>query len=620
MQQSRQHVSSVIVVVLASVHPLRGESMHPWRPPFGLDRVGARAQLSDLFEADAVANPEVIVNPVDLGAVLPPHDWLLLGPGVRSRVRVAAFSRDRDQRVGIRAWFESSPNAAAQKNATLVRQAPFVVEFMLPHPETAALNDTLHVSITGDAGRELFHKRVQTMLVHKPSAWPSFGATQTVLRYDAPISLRDPGTGALSTMPYDRGWSPNLKDVVVSLPNGSRFVFWRGASYVPFWASRFNTGVCYEWAETGPLPDGFVDSVEPLMDKELRYGRVEVIESTPARVHVRWTYQSTDFQYKVWGDLATEDFYFYPDGFGTRVLTLQSSLNADYELSEFIILAPQAAYPLDVLPSSMVKAIFLDGEQREFTFPITQPADAAIRKSRDVSALWRVRPNKLDPMTAIYFNASDGTIPPCIFGGFQDKGVLVTPAYWGSHWPLARGKTTGGSIDDRISVTPSHNSLMSWARQRPAPLVTATRPAIDTLGQSRIMRTQQWAWLIGMTQETDAALVARARSFATPPSLEVRGARYPVESYALTRRAIRLSVEDHRVTVTLKPQVPVVNPVFEFEDVPGKLERIAVDERPLADDEYRWDGSTLWLGVTVSSSAQITLDFAATGQPLNPRP
>ena len=59
------------------------------------------------------------------------------------------------------------------------------------------------------------------------------------------------------------------------------------------------------------------------MDKELRYGRVEIVESTSARVHVRWSYQSTDFNYKVWGDEAVEDYYFYPDGFGTRVVDSQ---------------------------------------------------------------------------------------------------------------------------------------------------------------------------------------------------------------------------------------------------------------------------------------------------------
>ena len=87
------------------------------------------------------------------------------------------------------------------------------------------------------------------------------------------------------------------------------------------------------------------------MDKELRYGRVRLVESTPARVHVRWSYQSCDFNYKVWGDSAVEDYYFYPDGFGTRVLTLQSDpKTANYELSEFIVLTPAVDLSVEYFP------------------------------------------------------------------------------------------------------------------------------------------------------------------------------------------------------------------------------------------------------------------------------
>ena len=582
---------------------------HPWLPPFGLDRVGARGPSSDPFEADAAAEAESIVNPVDLGTVLVPHGWLLLGPDQAAVVRVAAFSRDRDQPAQVAAWFESSPDARKQVDVNLVRAVRGEARLLMPGPATPADRDVLHVIVADREGGELFHKRITTMLVHKAAGWPAFGATETLLRYDAPISLRDARTGTLSTMPYDRGWDAKLKDVVVSLPNGSRFVFWRGASYVPFWASRYNTALCYEWAETGPLPDGFVDAVEPLMDKELRYGRVEIVESTEARVHVRWAYQSTDFQYKVWGDLATEDFYFYPDGFGTRVLTLKSGLNADYELSEFIILTPQDAYPFDVLAANSVDAVFLDGEKRGFVFPFEQSAASPLRKPRDIPAVWRVRLNKRDPMTAVYFNAADRTIPGCIFGPFRDKGEIVTPAYWGSHWPLARGKTTGGAIDDRIHVTPAHNSLMSWARTRPTPLVTATMPSIDTLGRSRPMRIQQWAWLIGMSEEPDAALLVRARSFATPPSLEVEGARLPMDSYATPRRAMQLVVESQEVTITLTPQSPCVNPVFELVSVPGRLRKISLDGQELRASDYRWDGSTLWVNRLLSRPARLALSF-----------
>jgi hypothetical protein len=48
------------------------------------------------FEAEAVVRPSEVINPVDLGAILPPHDWLLLGPGQRGEVEVAALTRTAD--------------------------------------------------------------------------------------------------------------------------------------------------------------------------------------------------------------------------------------------------------------------------------------------------------------------------------------------------------------------------------------------------------------------------------------------------------------------------------------------------------------------------------------------
>src|SRR4029077_20707903 len=194
-----------------------------------------------------------------------------------------------------------------------------------------------------------------------------------------------------SRLPYDEGWDPKRKDVVVWLPNGARFVFWRGSSYIPFWAGKHNTGACHEWAEIISQPQGAVDCVEPLMDKELRYGRVEIVESTAARVRVRWTYQSTDFHYKVWGDSAVEDYTFYPDGFGTRVVNLKADPKNDYELSEFIILTPQATYPFAVLPDNPVDALFLDGRKHSFRFP--NPIGNAVKKPEPggVPAIYRLR-------------------------------------------------------------------------------------------------------------------------------------------------------------------------------------------------------------------------------------
>ena len=321
------------------------------------------------FEADAIARPDRIIHPVDLGTILVPSDWLVLADGQRGSIDVAAICRTGDMPgARVTAWFDSAPAEKTAAEMALVQDRRFQGSLPLP-PAAANLDrDVLHVSIDPASGAELWHKTIPTMLVHRPPQWPEFGAAETKLRYDAPISVRaDDGT--FSSMSYAEAWDPKLQDVVVALPNGSRFVFWRGSSYVPFWAGRHNTGLSYEWAETSPPADGFTDCVEPLMDKELRYGRVRIVESTPARVHVRWSYQSCDFKYKVWGDSAVEDYYFYRDGFGTRVLTLQSVPSGDYELSEFIILTPQATYPLSVLPPNLVDILFVDGQKRELTFP-----------------------------------------------------------------------------------------------------------------------------------------------------------------------------------------------------------------------------------------------------------
>lgn len=670
---------------------IRVDPGHPWRPPFGLDRVGApvtavaeiaaermpareyslvgyldgeeigryalvlsgekstwtgrasfavyptelillakcrfqgepvevsrRAVQPPAFEAEAIARPEELVNPVDLGAILVPADWLLLKGPQKSQVEVAAISRSADVRgARVAAWFESSPAGKVSAPMELMRNRRVQTRAQLPAPGADVEHDVLHVEIRDAAGKELWRKEIQTMIVRNPPHWPEFGATATKLRYDAPISVRDINTGELSSMKYSEGWDPRLNDVVVSLPGGARFVFWRGSSYVPFWAGQHNTALSYEWAETTPPPGGFVDSVEPLMDKELRYGRVEIIESTPARVHVRWTYQSCDFTYKVWGDEAAEDFYFYPDGFGTRVMNLKHSPGVEYELSEFIVLAPASAYPFSFLPEKIVKLLFADGMKQDVSFPYVMGPEGKyawparlIEKAQRMPVLYRVRLHKEDAATAIYFNPLDTHLPPAIFAPFFDRGSMVTPVYWGSHWPLARGKSTGWTIDDRIHYSPSHNSVMSWGlHSRPVPIRTAHLETLDTLGQAKPMDVEQWVWLIGMTDAPDTRVLEWAHSFSTPPSMEAKGARMDHDSYVPERRAVRLKVEGATVEMMVNPTVKWINPVFELTGTPGALMSVSVAGRPLGRNEYAWDGKTLWLKVDIDQPRQIRLEF-----------
>lgn len=591
----------------------------PWLPPFGLDRVGHDPSL--VFDADALARSDQPSHPVDLGTIFTPRGWLLLGPGQSASVEVAAISRDKGVPAArVQAWFESSPGKRAETLIPMGQGERVSCRLPLDRIKGRDAKDILRVSITDGGGAELWHKKIPVMRVANPPKLPEFGATELKLRYDLPIIVNSSETGQLDmgkigTLDYEKGWDPKLNDVVVSLPGGARFVFWRGSSYIPFWAGPNNTGFCYEWAETGPPPDGFVDSVEPLMDKELRYGRVEIVESTPARVHVRWTYQSTDFNYKVWGDQAVEDFYFYPDGYGTRALSLKKNPATQYELSEFIILSAPGMRPFEFIPREAVEMAYLsDGGKHTFRFPADEAAPdrpAYLYKAdRAEPVVYRIRSHKNDKQTALYFHPSKDHFPMLQFGSFYEKGVMVTPAYWGSHWPLLRGKSTGYKIDDLADRTPAHNSLMSWAQNRkPDSDSRGTLTTIDTLGRSAPMVVEKYVWLIGMTADPDPRVIQWCKSFAQPPAIEAGGATLDWDTYIPARRAIRLRVNAKNVSLLIKPGEITINPVFELLSTPGKLKALRLDGRTLGRGDYAWDGQTLWINATISQPQKLEIEF-----------
>jgi hypothetical protein len=226
-----------------------------------------------------------------------------------------------------------------------------------------------------------------------------------------------------------------------------------------------------------------------------------------------------------------------------------------------------------------------------------------------VPILFRVRVHKDDTAAAIYFNPNDRGVP-MLFNPFFDRGELVTAAYWGSHWPLARGNTTGATIDDRITITPSHNSMMTWGMSnRPAPVSSAEIMTLDALGRSKMMNVQRWAWLIGMTPASDADLLAWAASFGTPASLETKGARLDVNSWVMERRAYRLIAEQKALEIAIRPTAPVINPVFEIDGAGRRIASVQLDGSAVNGTDYTWDGSTLWLKARLDKPATLSLRF-----------
>ena len=566
-----------------------------------------------MFEAEAVARPDRVIHPVDLGTILVPNGSLLLGGGQRATVMVAALNRGAGiAGARVSAWYESTPAEKIHADLALVRGNKAQAELAIgPHAGTAG-QDRLWVAITDGDGKELWKKVIPVMVVAKPPAVPRFGAVETKLRYDGRIPTRLAPEG----IKYQEGWDPKLNDVVVFFPNGARFVLWRGASYCPFWASRSNTGLCYEWAEINGAKHqvGRQDCVEPLQDKELRYGRVKIVESTPARVHVRWDYQSCDLEYRVWGEFASEDYYFYPDGFGTRVMTVTSRKGSPLENQEFIILLPQSAYPLEYLPTAAVDLIWPEGKAT-FRFPCRPGVDgqedqwAGLKATgKEVALLHRLRFGKDEPLAAIQYSPMGSRHDLPGYRPMDDRGAEVTQMYWGHHWPLSRGYPTGWTISDRVHETPGH--VAAYHSGSPKPLREQTAPLQNALGETHEMTRQTFFWLIGATDADDAGLRHWMQSINQPPGIKLSGARQDTEFSAPERRALCLVAEAGTVKITINPEGRCINPVFEIRNAPKKLRGVSLAGTDLTPDRYAWDGTTFWLSATIEQPSVLQLEFA----------
>ncbi len=120
---------------------------------------------------------------------------------------------------------------------------------------------------------------------------------------------------------------------------------------------------------------------------------------------------------------------------------------------------------------------------------------------------------------------------------------------------------------------------------------------------------RKWAWLIGASDASDGRLVDWAKSFAMPPSLDIRGARLQFSAYAAERRAIRFEVLSNEVEITIKPGTRCINPVFEFENASSAIANVTLAGGAIDADRYAWDGHTLWLDATINAPTELRITF-----------
>ncbi|HID91298.1 TPA: hypothetical protein EYP44_04995, partial [Candidatus Bathyarchaeota archaeon] len=227
----------------------------------------------------------------------------------------------------------------------------------------------LDLNLKGAEGASLGGLRRELIVVEPRRLKERFTGIYTDLKYDYPVIVGE-RKGKVS---WDRllpHFGP-FSDVVVSFEGKPyKWVFWRGTSYVPAWALG-DVWFCYEWVETygHRLPqDG--DCVEPIMDRECRYSRVKIIESSPARVLVHWRYAESGFKYSICDDeWVDEYYYFYPDMVGVRKIMGWILKGSWHETNEFITVLPAGMHPREALELRSMTIMDLEGNHLNLDYP-----------------------------------------------------------------------------------------------------------------------------------------------------------------------------------------------------------------------------------------------------------
>jgi hypothetical protein len=381
-------------------------------------------------------------------------------------------------------------------------------------------------------------------LPHRLPAGPAgkrhFGALYTTLKY---------------TLEWDKPWRiSDHADVIVRFADGDhRFVFWRGANYIPNWVTP--NGIWYNNQFTETWVPGIAGSFEPMSDKQCRYSHVRVIESNDARVVIHWRYALNDVDYNIawpdersgWGDWVDEYYVIYPDAVSVRHLTCHSSHwgdnaprhtdDAGHEYQEGILVyntgsLPEESVELDAVHVANMKAETAKWSWENHGHPTTPTPEGTNIAWMNVKS--DIKPFVVSPEGC-------GIAP---YEGSQGGSHFR----WRDHWPTEMGPAPGRDASGKKAA---HGSFFHL-----------TKIPVYKKGQDWISKVI----LHGLTPGGAGSVVPLARSWLYAPELKLSGSGFTSAGYDPTQRAYVLTCKNKAGKIEFELQAgkesPVVNPAF----------------------------------------------------------
>jgi hypothetical protein len=262
-----------------------------------------------------------------------------------------------------------------------------------------------------------------------------------------------------------------------------RFVFAHEGSYCPWFELPDGAGACYQFFEGN---DGRAELFNQYGRRE-RNSFVDIIESGPKRVWVRWTYFGVNMGSGEPAYRATEDFWAYPNGLVLRRQTYRTLLPGNHhgytrEPIELIGMCPAGKLWSDVLqkdPRSeerhalAVLDALSDKRHDEYWTPKPKPDKVWDSAHRWTGCVWKDVDDAAGVALVLPLKAGAAF---CIFGdasGFRHDYTRIKghtfpdtgPEIWGSacwdHWPVGWLNSQCHWVDEKsLPLYPNHFSPM----------------------------------------------------------------------------------------------------------------------------------------------------------------
>jgi hypothetical protein len=407
-------------------------------------------------------------------------------------------------------------------------------------------------------------------------------------------------------------------DVVVRFERSPmRLVFWQGTNLIPAWVTGNGKWYTDEFLETwGPkCVDG--GDCEPMSDKQSRYSRVRILESSPARAMVHWRYALAEARnYKGafadpetgWFDWADEYWTVYPDGVAVRKQVIWSSdpdpaPPAAREWQESIVINGPGQRPEDNIDPAAVTLENMAGETHtyvwaqktddSFDFPKVQrildlPAGANIQVINLKSAE--------KPFEVVWPRGAH-------FDAYNDSKSYSMFTWW-NHWPVAQPASSGRPAVAADRASHSSLSHIHWDEY------------------DKTNQTATKLLLNGLTALPPARLLPLARSWISPAAITVAagdasGAAYdPAQRAFVVHRSATAKAGGLTLKLMASESSPLVNPAFVIENWNGAAKVTVGSKGAKSDTPVRigyihhleGDSLVLYLEMTSSKETQIRID------------